>query len=240
MHLPRLYIDQELGIDGNVVLPEKSAHHVLHVLRARLGDQLILFNGRGGEYTANISHINRNRVELSVIFFDAIDRESPLDITLGLSILKRDAMNTAIQKATELGVTRIVPVETDNITVSRRKFEKRHEHWQQVIQSACEQSGRTKLPTLHHVQPFADWIKRAAGDLKLLPSPRASQRFSDVQTSPHSICLLIGPEGGISEAEELSAVQAGFNPVFIGRRILRAETAPAVLLSLVQFRWGDF
>jgi 16S rRNA (uracil1498-N3)-methyltransferase len=240
MDLPRFYIDQSLESGGDVVLPEKTAHHVRDVLRAKSGDRLILFNGLGGEYTAEITGINRKQVEISVIAFDEISRESCLDITLGLGILKRDAMNSAVQKATELGVTSIVPLESANISVARKKFDNRRQHWLQVIQSACEQCGRTKLPILHDVHPFAEWIETAVGDLKLLSSLNATQSLNEIQMTPRSICLLIGPEGGISDQEELAAVELGFRPILIGRRILRAETAPSALLSLLQFRWGDF
>jgi 16S rRNA (uracil1498-N3)-methyltransferase len=240
MSLPRFYIDQGLEARGSVILPEKTAHHVRDVLRARTGDQLILFNGLGGEYTAEITDISRKQVEINIIAFDEINRESCLEITLGLGILKRDAMNSAIQKATELGVTRIVPLETANISVSRKKFENRQQHWHQVIQSACEQCGRTKLPILHDVLHLTEWIDIAVGDLKLLSSLNTTLGLNEIQMTPGSVCLLIGPEGGISDKEELSAVQSGFKPVLIGKRILRAETAPAALLSLLQFRWGDF
>jgi 16S rRNA (uracil1498-N3)-methyltransferase len=240
MHLPRFYVDQGIGSRGNVILPERTSHHIRDVLRARTGDQLILFNGLGGEYTAEIKGVSRKQVEIKIIAFDDINRESCLEITLGLGILKRDAMNSAIQKATELGVTNIVPLETANISVSRKKFENRRQHWHQVIQSACEQSGRTKLPILHDVHPLADWIETAAGDLKLLSSLNATQGLNEIHTVPRSICLLIGPEGGISDEEEFAAAESGFTPVLMGRRILRAETAPAALLSLIQYRWGDF
>ncbi len=240
MQLPRFYIDQGLGSRGNIILPEKTAHHVRDVLRARTGDQLILFNGLGGEYTAEITGVNRKQVEISIIDFADINRESCLDITLGLGVLKRDSMNSALQKATELGVTSIVPLETANISVSRKKFENRQQHWHQVIQSASEQCGRTKLPILLDVLPFTQWIETAVGDLKLLSSLNATRGLDEIQMTPESICLLIGPEGGISDEEELAAAKSGFRPVSIGRRILRAETAPAALLSLLQFLWGDF
>jgi len=237
---PRLYINQALGIGGTIILPEITSHHVLHVLRQKSEDQLVLFNGLGGEYRGIVSAITRNRVEISIIQSHDVDRESPLEITLGLSILKRDAMNTAIQKATELGVTHIVPVETVNTSVSRKKFEKRHEHWHQIIRSACEQCGRTRLPTLDEVHSFAGWIDTAQGELKLLASLRSPRKLSEIQTAPHLVCLLIGPEGGISEEEEIAAVNKGFEPVSAGSRVLRAETVPTALLSLIQFRWGDF
>lgn len=240
MHLPRLYIDQNLDIGDKVMLPEKSGHHVQQVLRTGPGGRLVLFNGLRGEYTAVISAVIRSQVEVNIIHFEDVDRESRLDITLGLSILKREAMNKAIEKATELGVTNIVPLETTNISVSRKKIESRHDHWNQVIQSACEQCGRTKLPSLAHAISFTDWINSAKGDLKLIPSLQATRSLADVQSTPVSIYLPIGPEGGFSAAEETCAVKAGFIPVRLGRRVLRAETVPAALLSLLQFRWGDF
>lgn len=240
IHVPRLFTDHHLGIGNNVILSGKTAHHIQHVLREKLGNPLILFDGLGGEYTCTIISIGRREVEVNINGHDPANRESVLNITLGIAILKREAMNTAVRQATELGVTSIIPVETDNTSVTRVQFGKRRENWLRVIQSACEQSGRTMLPTLHEVVDFDQWIELAKGDLKLLASPLAGTGIKCIVSVPKSISLLIGPEGGISGSEEQRALDAGFVPVSLGSRILRAETAPIALLSLMQYRWGDF
>jgi len=239
-HVPRLYINRQLGIGNNVTLPEKTAHHIQHVLRAKLGDLLILFDGLGGEYASSIVNFRHNKVEVNVVSYDAVSRESRLNIMLGIGILKREAMKTALQNAIELGVTSIIPVETENTSVTRKQFDKRRENWLQVIQSACEQSGRTMLPILHEVLNFRQWIELADGDLKLLASPLAETGLKCIKSEPQSICMLVGPEGGISADEEQTALDAGFVLVSMGKRVLRAETAPAAFLSLMQYRWGDF
>ena len=241
MHIPRLYIDQQLKLERSIVLPEKASHHILHVLRSKAGSPLIIFNGLGGEYHATISKITRRDVELSINSFDDIDRESGLNITLAIGILKRDAMNASIQKAVELGVRHIVPIESTNTAVSRKQYEKRTINWLQIIQSACEQSGRTALPSLSASRQFDEWLvqENFDGQLTLFPSRLSKTLLRDISVTPKSICLIVGPEGGMTIEEEALASEQGFTSVSFGRRILRAETAPAALLALMQYRWGD-
>jgi|TARA_B100002003_G_scaffold3941_1_gene3646 16S rRNA (uracil1498-N3)-methyltransferase len=239
-HTPRLFTNHRLDIGHKVTLSDKTANHIQHVLRSKPGDHLILFNGEGGEYVSNIVTSSRNKIEVEVVRFDPVSRESKLNILLGIGILKREAMKTALQKATELGATAIVPVETRNTSVTRAQFDKRRETWLQVIQSAGEQSGRTLLPTLYEAHKFDQWIKLAKGDLKLLTSPGADGGLNLIDQVPQSVCLMIGPEGGITLDEEQIALDAGFVLVSLGNRILRAETVPTALLSLLQYRWGDF
>ena len=240
IHVPRLFTDHHLGIGDNVILSGKTAHHIQHVLREKSGNPLILFDGLGGEYTCPIVSIGRHEVEVNINGHDPANRESALNITLGIAILKREAMNTAVRQATELGVTSIIPVETDNTSVTRVQFGKRRENWLQVIQSACEQSGRTMLPTLHEVVDLDRWIEFADADLKLLASRTSRTGLKCIELMTQSICVLLGPEGGISENEERRALEAGFVLVSMGSRILRGETAPVAFLSLMQYRWGDF
>jgi 16S rRNA (uracil1498-N3)-methyltransferase len=240
VHIPRLFINDELGVGRDIELPEKSAHHVLHVLRKGVNDDLILFNGQGGEYHGYITSIKRSHVIVCIHSNDAIDRESSLQVTLGLGILKRDAMNTTLQKATELGVTSIIPVDTTNTSVSRKQLDKREVQWRQVIQSACEQSGRTQVPNLDIVHTFDDFLRIDKHDLKLIPSPATDIRMSSINSAVKSVCVVIGPEGGFTDTEMTLAIENGFLPVAIGKRILRAETVPTVILSLLQDRWGDF
>jgi len=239
-HISRLFINHNLQINNQVTLPSPAAHHIQHVLRARIGDPLILFDGQGGEYNSKIVSMQRDKVDVNIVNYDPVNRESALNIMLGIGILKREAMKYALQKAAELGVTSITPIETENTSVTRKQFDKRRQNWLQVIQSACEQSGRTMLPALHEVQRFDQWIDLADGDLKLLASPLAKNSLKQIQSTPESISVLIGPEGGISNEEEQKALDAGFEAASIGRRTLRADTVPAAFLSIIQHRWGDF
>ena len=149
-------------------------------------------------------------------------------------------MNTALQKATELGVASISPVETANSSVAKRQFEKRTRQWRQVIQSASEQCGRTQIPVLNKISGYKNFLAGAKADLKLLPSPLASVSLSELKDPVTSVCLVIGPEGGFTELETDMATDSGFLPVSLGSRILRAETVPAALIALLQYRWGDF
>jgi 16S rRNA (uracil1498-N3)-methyltransferase len=240
VRITRLFVEQHLEVGQEISLPEKSAHHVLHVLRKNVSDELVLFNGRGGEYPSIISGIKRNHVSITIRAKHEANRESPISLTLGLGILKRDAMNTALQKATELGVSKIIPIEASNTSVSRKHSEKRTGQWQQVIESACEQSGRTQLPVLESVETFEDFLCVERDSLNLIASPTAETHLKEIEYEASSICITIGPEGGFSETELALAMRNNFLPITIGPRILRAETMPAVILSLLQYRWGDF
>ena len=137
-------------------------------------------------------------------------------------------------------MTKIVPVETNNTSVQRKQLEKREAQWRHVIQSACEQSGRTQVPLLDSVHTFDDFLAIGSHDLKLIPSPTSEVRMSSIDSAQKSICVVIGPEGGFTDAEMTLAIENDFHPVSIGKRILRAETVPTVILTLLQDRWGDF
>ncbi len=241
MHIPRIYINQDLNIGQKLILPEGPAHHIQHVLRCKAGDPLLLFNGQGGEFHSTILNLAKRRIEVSIDDSIIHHTESSLDTTIGISVLKRDAMNAALQRATELGVSRIIPVLTANCSVSHQQISKREQHWQLIIESSCEQSGRVKLPALLPTHSFSDWLVRVSDlDLKLLASLSSGGRLADIVAEPQSVGLLIGPEGGITADEEKEALTSGFVAIRFGGRILRAETAPAALLSLLQYRWGDY
>ncbi len=241
MHIPRIYISQDLIVGEKLSLPEDSSHHIQHVLRLKAGDKLRLFNGQGGEHPSNIIGASRHRVEVHIGELIVTDCESSLDITLGISILKRDAMSAALQRATELGVSKIIPVITANSAVSNKQVQKREQQWRLIVQSSCEQSGRDQLPSITGAYTFDKWLEKTSGhDLNLLASLSSSHRLSEIDAKPESIGLLIGPEGGLTADEETRAIGSGFAAIRFGGRILRAETAPAALLSLLQYRWGDY
>lgn len=206
------------------------------------GRELILFNGQGGEYRATITAINKKNVEVRVEDFSDIDRQSPLDINLGIGISRGERFDWVLQKATELGVNRITPLLTERTEVKLNgdRLQKKLQHWQQIAISACEQCQRNRLPEIASPQRLDSWLSEAAQNtgLKLVLHHRSEQSLAEHQ-SPERVTLLIGPEGGLSEAEIQTAEQRGFSALSLGPRVLRTETAPVVALSLMQYLWGD-
>jgi 16S rRNA (uracil1498-N3)-methyltransferase len=171
--------------------------------------------------------------------FVAQDRASPLHISLGLCITKRDAMDSAIQMATELGVTDIYPLISARTTVPRQATDKREGHWQQIIYSACEQSGLNRPPRLHPVVPLDLWIDDVRADLKIMADASGSTRLLDMAANPAHIAVAVGPEGGFTPHELTVAGVAGFLLVGLGPRIIRAAHMPAALIGVLQARFGD-
>ncbi|WP_035055734.1 16S rRNA (uracil(1498)-N(3))-methyltransferase [Andreprevotia chitinilytica] len=244
--MPRFYLDADLAIGTALTLPEGVARHV-QVLRMQPGEAITLFNGRGGEYQATITAMGKRNVDVTLDAFDAADRESPFEITLIQSVSASERMDYTIQKATELGVARIVPVYSQYCQqrLSGERAEKRLTHWQAVAQAACEQCERTRVPEIAPVialdkllaSPPAD-LKTA--DLKLLLSPVGAIRAGGLPLEAKSAAVLVGPEGGLSETEEAAARAAGFTPLILGPRILRTETAGPAIAAILQARYGDY
>ena len=208
------------------------------MLRAQPGDPLFLFNGEGGEYRAEVSNLERKRVRVQIQSWVDINRESELAVHLGLGILKRDAMLSALQRATELGVTTITPLQLEFVNVSVKQQESAARKWQQIVQSAAEQCGRTRLPDLVPISPLHTFLKTGA-EVKIAAHPDAAESMNLMEEPPQSVAVLLGPEGGISAGEITQATSAGFHAMKFGPRILRAETAPAAVIAVLQSRWGD-
>ena len=241
MRIPRLYTSQNIEPGQRLQLEERAAHYLGQVLRMKAGRQLRLFNGNGLEYPAVIEQADKRRLICQV---DAptqtADKDAPLAIELGIAISKGDRMDLVIQKATELGVTRISPLLTERVDVklSGDRLEKKQQHWQQVMISACEQCGRNRLVELQNLQALHQWQSTVSAEKKLLLAPEASQTL-DSTTSPKSVALLIGPEGGLDDSEIHLCLASGFNGLQLGPRVLRTETAPLAAISILQFVWGD-
>lgn len=242
MNLPRFYCREALSPGAHIELPEPVARHAVRVLRLPPGAPMTLFDGRGGEYIAHIERIERDRVWAELAAWRDVERESPLAVTLIQALQAGDKMDFTIQKAVELGVRDIVPVDSRRsvLRLSGERAAKRVAHWQGVVASACEQCGRNQVPLVAPLESIENWLARPAGNAqRLMLAPDAPQTLADIlPTGP--IQLLIGAEGGLDPQEILAAQHAGFRPVRLGPRILRTETAGLAALAAIQALWGDF
>ena len=239
MRLSRFFIDAPLSL-GEHELPEAQAHYIGRVLRMAEGDALQLFDGSGNEFRGTLLEVGKKRVVVRLDESFAGQVESPLQIHLGQGLSRGERMDWAIQKATELGVNEITPIfsERCEVRLKDERADKRLAHWRQVAVSACEQCGRSRVPMIHPPLMLADWTKQTQADLKLVLHPVAEPLESHAK--PATLAFLIGPEGGLSDAEVAQAHAAGFLPARLGPRVLRTETAPVVALAIAQQLWGDF
>ena len=241
MRIPRYFIDQELEVNQSLSLPEALHRHAIQVLRGKLGDLLILFNGKGGEYLATFSEVEKRKSTVSITSYDPIDRESPLDTRLVLALIKSDKFDFALQKAVEMGVSSIQPVIAARsvMNLKANRLDKKMQHWQGVIHSACEQSGRTRIPELLPTISFSEYLVADNGRMNLAMLPEATQYLSELAPSTQPISLLVGPEGGFHDDEVTLMEEQKVQTVKFGPRILRAETAVIAGLALCQNHWGD-
>jgi 16S rRNA (uracil1498-N3)-methyltransferase len=243
MRLTRCFIPQPLRAGEERLLPDAAATHVGRVLRARVGDGLTLFDGQGGEYDARILSIERPGVRVRIDSHRALERESPLKITLLQALARGERMDFIVQKATELGVTSIIALHSQRSVVRLNAvgLAKRCEHWRAIAISACEQCGRNRVPLIEAVPDLASACSRVPPtDRRLMLSPDAERTLLDAVREASSISMLIGPEGGFSSEELALTQQLGFHGCRLGPRVLRAETAPLAALSAIQAVAGDF
>jgi len=239
MRLSRFFIDAPLSL-GRHPLPEAQAHYIGRVLRLAAGDALQLFDGSGQEFVGELVEVGKKSVQVELREQFAGLAESPLRIHLGQGLSRGERMDWAIQKATELGVAEITPLlsERCEVRLKDERADKRLAHWRQIAVSACEQCGRSRVPLIHPPLPLDAWLEQTAAELKLVLHPVAAPLASHAR--PTSLAFLIGPEGGLSEAEVQQAQRAGYHAARLGPRVLRTETAPVVALSVAQQLWGDF
>lgn len=241
MNSPRFYCREALAPGAHLELPEPVARHV-RVLRLQPGAGIILFDGRGGEYGATIERIERDRIVAAIGAWNEIERESALAITLVQALQVGEKMDYTIQKAVELGVRSIVPVESRR-SVTRLAGDragKRVAHWQGVAASACEQCGRNQVPNVAPVERLESWLARPSGGaLRLMLAPGAERALTALPPSC-DVQLLVGAEGGLDPQEVTAARSAGFQVVRLGPRVLRTETAGLAALAALQTIWGDF
>lgn len=239
MRLSRFFIDAPLSL-GAHELPEAQAHYIGRVLRMAEGDAVQVFDGSGQEFRGTLAEVGKKRVLVQLDEQFAGQVESPLRIHLGQGLSRGERMDWAIQKATELGVNEITPIfsERCEVRLKDERADKRLLHWRQVAISACEQCGRSTVPVIHPPLLLADWLKQTDAELKLVLHPVAEPLVSHAR--PSSLAFLIGPEGGLSDAEVEQAKTAGYHAARLGPRVLRTETAPVVALAVAQQLWGDF
>lgn len=238
--MTRIYVDQPLQTGATLELPDNAARHVAQVLRMRPGQALTLFNGHGGEYAAELREAAKRKVLVEMGAFDPVERESRLQVHLAQCVSKGDRMDWAIQKAVELGVSRIIPVlsERSVVKLNDERWQKKLDHWRGVIIGACEQSGRTRLPELLPTCALSDYLSDESADHRWVLAPDAQASLPSTGV-PTSIAVLIGPEGGLSERDLREAETAGFQRLHLGPRVLRTETAAAAILTALQLRFGD-
>lgn len=241
MRICQLFSDEK-----TLILDERNRHHVANVMRSRAGDICYVFDGRGNEVKAKISQLSKKEVVLDVLEKTENTTESHLKIHLFQAMCKGEKMDWIMQKSIELGVTEITPILTErcDVKLSEDRLEKKMTHWRNIIIHATEQSGRAVLAKLNEPVSLQEAIERSTQSLRLLFTPHAEKKLSDVGAglvpTQQQIALFIGPEGGFSESETTLAMNYGIEVVLLGRRILRTETAPLTALSVLQTLYGDF
>lgn len=240
--MPRFYCPYPLAVGATITLPDHIAHHI-QVLRLALGETITLFNGEGGEYQATVSAIEKKRASAEIKTFSPREVELPYAVTLAQALPEGSKMDWIIEKAVELGVTAIQPIAAQRCVVrlNAERAAKKGEHWQGIIASATEQSGRNRLPHLCELTDFNNWTQQQSLHLRIMLSPRATQSLADWARHhpPQAVALLVGPEGGFSEQEENTALAQGVLALSMGPRVLRTETAGLAALAALNAVWGQ-
>lgn len=243
MRTIRIHVEQPLAIGSELDLPAQAAEHVARVLRMAPGAPLTVFNGDGHDYEAVILAVGKREVSLRVEQCHGIDNESPLRLTLAQGVARGEKMDLVVQKATELGVTRIVPLLTERseVKLDGARAERRLVHWRAVVASACEQSGRARLPEVMPAIPLHSWLRglRDDGALRLALLPEGTQQVRALNFEHAGGLLVVGPEGGLGERDVAALIDAGFTGLRLGPRILRTETAGLAALAALQAWHGD-
>ncbi len=240
----RFFTDSPLALNTDIQLSENAAAHATRALRLNVGDHAIVFNGDGFDYACTLTSVKKNAVTVTIIDSKPISNESPLNITLLQGISSGDRMDFTIQKAVELGVRQIQPINSQRsvVKLTHDRAEKRVEHWQNVAVSACEQSGRAFVPKVLPPLTLEGWLSQNPynNTVRILLNPVGAKRLAEIQKPDAAIELLIGAEGGLSQGEIDLATSQSFQSIVLGPRILRTETAALTAISVMQSLWGDF
>ena len=239
--MPRFYLPTDLAPNTTFRLPENIVRHI-HVLRLNAGDAITLFNGTGNDFDATLQDLGKRHAECHITAQRQPENESPLAITLVQAISSGERMDFTLQKSVELGVHAIQPMISERCVVrlSGDRAEKRVQRWQDIVIAACEQSGRSIVPTVQPIVSFADYLRQMPPELHLMMSLRRAQALRDIAPVPQTLRLMIGPEGGWTPAEEQAALAAGVQTITLGKRVLRTETAAMAAMAAMQVLWGDF
>lgn len=242
MRIPRIFVDLPLQENCIFDLPAASFQHICKVLRFKNDYSLILFNGKGGQYQAKLCNVEKRSAQVAVESFQSLDNESPIKVTLGQTLSRGERMDYAIQKAVEAGVYEIQPLfsERCEVKLNSERLDKKQQHWQQIAISAAEQSGRGHVPQIKAPINLSDWVSECKDMLKITMHHHSAKPIKDMpEPLDKSVSVLIGPEGGLTEDEVESSINQGFQPVALGPRVLRTETAPIVILTCINLIWGD-
>ena len=239
--MPRFYLPTALAPHTTLNLPDNIIRHI-HVLRLNAGDSITLFNGTGNDFAATLQTIGKRHAECHIHAQRQPENESPLAITLVQAISSGERMDFTLQKSVELGVRAIQPMISERCVVrlSGDRAEKRVQRWQDIVIAACEQSGRSIVPTVQPIVSFSDYLRQMPPELHLMMSLRRATTLRDITPAPQTLRLMIGPEGGWTPAEEQAALAAGVQTITLGKRVLRTETAAMAAMAAMQVLWGDF
>lgn len=240
--MPRFHLPENLSVGQTVALPDNIVRH-LNVLRVRPNENITLFDGKGKAHAAQLTVLEKRRAEAEILHEDTTNNESPLNITLIQSISSGERMDFTLQKSVELGVTAIQPVISERciVRLDGERAAKRLARWQEIVISACEQSGRNTVPPVLPIIGYREALdKMPSESTKLIMSINRARKLGDIRQPSGAIAFMVGPEGGWTEQEEQQAFDAGFQAVTLGKRILRTETAALAALAAMQTLWGDF
>lgn len=243
MRVIRSYITEALHVGQEFILSEAASNHLVRVLRLGVDDTCVLFNGDGFDYQAKIISVAKRGANVEITASHAVTNESPVHITLVQGIARGEKMDWILQKATELGVHRIVPVVTERteVKIDSERSEKKMHHWLGVVASACEQSGRARLPEIIEPCPLSHWPRQDTNFNKFTLDPNGVFGFSDLaSTKPIAVTFAIGPEGGFSERDHATLKAGGFQGLRMGPRILRTETAGLAAIAALNALCGDW
>ena len=239
--MPRFYLPAPLAPHTTFSLPDNIVRHI-HVLRLNAGDAITLFNGTGSDFDATLQEVGKRHAECHITAQRQPENESPLAITLVQAISSGERMDFTLQKSVELGVRAICPIISERCVVrlSGERADKRVQRWQDIVIAACEQSGRSIVPTVQPSVSFSDYLRQMPPELHLMMSLRRTTTLHDIAPAPQTLRLMIGPEGGWTPAEEQAALEAGVQTITLGKRVLRTETAAMAAMAAMQVLWGDF